>query len=180
MSFLRVGAVLCVGLLVSACAGSQATRSTSAAQPVSAQATGTAAAMNVRVSNTIVRVGEVPNEDLLRAELEEFKSGLYWSRGARPTEALINIDGKVGLASEVGQENIDPDLGRSILFGDVSLIDVETGDVVVGPIRISVEVGSNRDAVVGLAERTKSSVELEYLVQKFILAGREALYGKGV
>ena len=176
--------VLCASLLLAACASGQSGNSSSpASAPVSAAAgSGQAAALDVLVDNTIVRVANVPNEALIRAELEEFGSGLFWSRGTRQTDAVIEIGGtgSAQTQSEGGQDAVAVGFGESILFGTISLVDVATGEVVVAPFPISVEVTSNRDVYVGITEGSKDAVELEYLVQKFILAGREALYGKGV
>lgn len=192
MSIFKTGAAVCAALLLAACATGQ-TGQTAGSSPSASSAgsaanvgDGPAASMNIRVGRTIVEVGDVPNEVLLRENLAELKSGLHWSRGVRPTNAVIRIGGERdvvaggGDAAERREEPLQDGFGQSVLYGTVSLVDVQTGDVVVAPITIQVEVGSNRDMLVGITEGTKKAVELEYLAQKFILAGREALYGKGV
>lgn len=180
MGFLRAGAVVFVVCALSACAGSQGAGPTSAPSASAAPVEGPAASLDVNVANTIVRVSGVNDGGKLRSEVDEFKAGLHWSRGTRPTDAVITIVG------EDDEDNLavagpGSEFGQTVLYGTVSLVDVATGDVVVAPINLSVEVGKGRDSFgVGLTNDSKLSVELEYLVQKFILAGREALYGKGV
>jgi hypothetical protein len=180
MSGFKVCGALLSVFLVAACAASQSGGTGETPSASADQSGGAALGLDINVSNTILRVAELNDEGVLRRELEEFKTGLFWLRGLRTTDAVIDIigDGEVdgGAGSSIGSTVF----GQSELYGTISLIDAATGNVVVEPIFIKVVVSNNRDARnIGLTNGSKPGVELGYLVEKFMLAGREALYGKG-
>lgn len=182
MSLLKVFGGLLSVCLLAACASNQSgsTGTATTASAASYQSGGAAAALNINVTNTIVRVSDLENKGALRRELDDFKSGLYWTRGSRPTDAVINIGGEGDVSYTLVGRAQSQTFAKSELFGTVSLVDAATGDVVVEPIFIKVSIGDDRDARnIGLTDDTKRTVTLEYLVQKFVFQAREALYGPG-
>lgn len=180
MSVLKVCGAIVSLCMLAACAAPQSGGTGTATNVSAAQPLGAASALDINVANTIVRVEGVDDEGLLRAELEDLKAGLYWTRGTRQTDAVIDITGEGDIKGISDGSIRISEFGQTVLFGAISLVDSATGDVVVPPILISVAINENRDAQnIGLTQGTKRSVALEYLVQKFIFEGREALYGPG-
>lgn len=163
-------------LAVSACAGgiNSATLSTEPAA--------VAANSDVLVQNTIIRVGDIPDAAAIRAGLEEMRSGLYWTKGAQPAEALLVIDGNadVAIADEESAEAEVIDEGANVISGRVMLVRAGTEEVIAGPVPVRAEVADDHDVFVGLTTGIRDGVKRNYLLDKFMQAAREALYGRGV
>ncbi|MGB0508176.1 MAG: hypothetical protein ACPGGK_18470 [Pikeienuella sp.] len=140
--------------------------------------------VDVRVTKTVFQVGGFSNSAAFQSELEELGAGLHWSKGGRDAVALVSIssggesvDQNVNLSSGESTENSG--IFNSVT-GSVTLIDINTGQPLVGPVQVVTRVSSNTDAGNGLADFSKDRVLRKYLATKFVGDVRERLYGPGV
>ena len=165
-------AFIVVGLMaaLAACAGpapERAALSPDLAQTLSVQD------VEVTMGFTGVTSGrEVPAE-VVKEAVEKQKAGLLVKRGPRQTKALLNVTNTHIITA--GQSILIG--GESIMSGTVSLMDAETGEVIVPPVEISSGGGGwTPGGIIGAATMDDRNVEVQQMAAILVQRARMALF----